>query len=86
MNTLVGRLVEYMREVGEPMSIGQCVAGVRNSFHYLKKPDGTFYRGDVGKAVHGALWATGVFTKSAVSDVLVWPAASYALCDGSACE
>ena len=66
-NTLVGRLAEYMRDVGEPVSIAQCIEALRDVFPELKKPDGSTYKGSLERAIHGALWSTGVFRKSAVS-------------------
>lgn len=66
-NTLVGRLAEYMRDVGEPVSIVQCIEALRDVFPELKKPDGSTYKGSLERAIHGALWSTGVFRKSAVS-------------------
>ncbi len=65
-NTLVGRIADYMREVGEPVSLTQCTEALRDVFPDLKKPDGTHYRGGVERAIHGALWSTGVFKKNEV--------------------
>jgi hypothetical protein len=65
-NTLVGRLAEYMRDVGEPVSLLQCTEALRDVFPELKKPDGTRYKGSLERAIHGALWSTGVFRKNEV--------------------
>ena len=65
-NTLVGRLSDFMREVGEPVTLQQCVDALRDVFSELKKPDGSHSRGSVERAIHGALWSTGVFQKTEV--------------------
>ena len=61
-----------MREVGEPVSLQQCVEALRDVFADLKKPDGSHYRGGLERAVHGALWSTGVFYKCEVSTALLF--------------
>jgi hypothetical protein len=70
-NTLVGRLAEYMRDVGEPVSLLQCTEALRDVFPELKKPDGTRYKGSLERAIHGALWSTGVFRKNEVRPSVV---------------
>lgn len=53
-----------MRDVGEPVSLLQCTEALRDVFPELKKPDGTRYKGSLERAIHGALWSTGVFRKN----------------------
>ncbi len=66
-----------MRDVGEPVSIVQCTEALRDVFSELKKPDGSAYKGTLERAIHGALWSTGVFRKTGVR--VAWPTGSHTL-------
>jgi hypothetical protein len=61
-NTLVGQLATYIRASGAATAevlVDQMVL----TYQGMRKPDGTKYKGSITKAVHGALFSAGVFTK-----------------------
>lgn len=72
-NTLVGRIAKMLRPIsclclwlGEekhPMLIDEIVTRITPVFSELRKMDGTRYKGNILKAVNGALSSTGIFLR-----------------------
>lgn len=62
---------EYIAKCKRPLSIDEIIAEVTPVFSELRKMDGTRYKGNIVKAVTGALSSTGIFKRNDVSNVNV---------------
>eukprot|EP00753_Platysulcus_tardus_P003427 PLAT12454.18.p1 GENE.PLAT12454.18~~PLAT12454.18.p1 ORF type:complete len:333 (+),score=101.87 PLAT12454.18:90-1088(+) len=63
LETLNGYLIHTLRSAQRPLSRSELTAAVRGSYDSLRKLDGTRYKGNLERAVTGALHSTGVFEK-----------------------
>lgn len=50
-------------EVKRPVAIEEIITRVTPVFSHLRKMDGTKYKGNIVKAVNGALSSTGIFSR-----------------------
>ncbi|KAK8815665.1 hypothetical protein WA538_004790 [Blastocystis sp. DL] len=62
-NTLVGSIASFIKMEKMPMSIDELVLHLTPIFPDLRKMDGTRYKGNIVKAVNGALSSTGIFQR-----------------------
>ncbi|KAK8831876.1 hypothetical protein WA577_001931 [Blastocystis sp. JDR] len=63
VNTLVGRISKLLRDEKRPMMLEEIVTRITPFFSELRKMDGTRYKGNILKAVNGALSSTGIFMR-----------------------